>query len=560
LAVESGGETSTTLTPDLMAEASRRVGWVGLIYAAGGVFGHFGRRALLISSRSVNLRLDIGDAFAVAGILMGVAVYVVSRRGGLSPKRLLDLGLVLEVAGAFGIASTQFWSGGPQLPDTSLTLIPGECIWIVAYPLVVPNTPTKVLVASLLAASMGPLALGLSSAVAGTAIDSPLEVISYFLPNYLSALVAYVLARIVHRFSLRLNHAREIGSYELVERIGEGGMGDVWRAKHRFLARPAAIKLIRAEVLGSTPQVRETILRRFEREAQDTASLGSVHTIDVYDFGMTEEGEFYYVMELLDGISLGRFVEEFGPMEPARLLYLLQQVCHSLGEAHARGLVHRDIKPANILVCRLGPDDDFVKVLDFGLVKHLEVPTAPMLTIERTAAGTPAFMAPEIALGAADVDGRADIYSLGCVAYYMLTGEALFAGKSAMATALAHVSEQPILPSARSEFQIPRALDAIVLECLAKDPAARPLSAITLGRRLAAIMRENAWTQEKAHEWWELHHVSLTRAEPPAEPITQPLAQAAGARPRCWPRLDRKVDRPQIVSARTTSHVGSRPL
>src|SRR5262249_61419853 len=148
-------------------------------------------------------------------------------------------------------------------------------------------------------------------------------------------------SRIVHRFSLRLKRARELGAYELVERIGEGGMGDVWRARHRFLARPAAIKMIRGVVHGSTPQIRETMLRRFEREAQDTASLGSTHTIDVYDFGVSEEGEFYYVMELLDGVSLGRFVDQFGPMEPARLVYLLQQVCHSLGEAHARGLVHR---------------------------------------------------------------------------------------------------------------------------------------------------------------------------------------------------------------------------
>src|SRR5262245_16735162 len=233
-----------------MAEASRRVGWLGLVYAAGGVFGHFGRRALLISSRSLNARPDFGDALAVAGILTGLVVYVLSRRDRLSPKRLLDLGLVLEVAGAFGIASAQFWSGGPYLPDTSLTLIPAECIWIVAYPLVVPNTPYKVLVASLLAASMGPLALALSSAVAGAHIDAPLELVSYFLPNYLSALIAYVLARIVHRLSLRLKRAREVGAYELVERIGEGGMGDVWRARHRFLARPAAIKMIRGDVLG----------------------------------------------------------------------------------------------------------------------------------------------------------------------------------------------------------------------------------------------------------------------------------------------------------------------
>src|SRR4029078_4912562 len=157
--------------------------------------------------------------------------------------------------------------------------------------------------------------------------------------------------------------------------------------------------------LGSSQRSRDAIVRRFEREGRATATRGSTHTIDVYDFGVTEEGDFYYVMELLNGISLERAVQIFGPIEPARTVYLLRQVCHSLGEAHARGLVHRDIKPANIFVCRLGPDDDFVTVLDFGLVKHVDAPAGPMLTIEGTTAGTPAFMAPEIALGVAEVDG-----------------------------------------------------------------------------------------------------------------------------------------------------------
>src|SRR5258705_5986352 len=188
----------------------------------------------------------------------------------------------------------------------------------------------------------------------------------------------------------------ECGSYELIERIGEGGMGEVWRARHRLLARPAAIKLIRSDVLGASQRTREGIVRRFEREARDTATLGSTHTIDVYDFGVTEDGEFYYVMELLDGISLERFMQLYGPMEPRRVMYVLRQVLQSLGEAHGRGLVHRDVKPANILLCRLGPDDDFVKVLDFGLVKHFDASAATLLTKEGAIAGTPAYMAPEI--------------------------------------------------------------------------------------------------------------------------------------------------------------------
>ena len=218
-------------------------------------------------------------------------------------------------------------------------------------------------------------------------------------------------------------------------------------------------------------------------------------------------------MELLDGISLERFVQLFGPMEPARVVYVLRQVTHSLGEAHARGLVHRDIKPANIFMCRLGPDDDFVKVLDFGLVKHLEPSGDSMLTMEGSTAGTPAYMAPEIALGRSDVDGRADIYSLGCVAYYLLTGTPVFSGETPVATALAHVNEQPVPPSARSEFAIPSALEAVILECLAKDPAGRPHSAIDLEQRLAATVAGDAWTPENAHAWWELHHAHVTAGE-----------------------------------------------
>jgi serine/threonine-protein kinase len=198
-------------------------------------------------------------------------------------------------------------------------------------------------------------------------------------------------------------------------------------------------------------------------------------------------------------------------------------------------LLHRDIKPANIFMCRLGPDDDFVKVLDFGLVKHFDGPEASMLTMEGVTAGTPAYMAPEIALGRAGVDGRADIYSLGCVAYYLLTGQPVFVGDTPVATALAHVNDTPVAPRLRSEFDIPPALDALVLECLAKDPAGRP-SAIEVQRRLAAAVPADAWTPEAAHAWWDLHNPQPLGAGAAAPEATN-AAAADGGR-RCWPRLD----------------------
>jgi serine/threonine-protein kinase len=361
----------------------------------------------------------------------------------------------------------------------------------------------------------------------------------YFLTsNYVCAILAYMLARVIHRVNVQLSDAREVGSYRLIERIGAGGMGEVWRAEHRLLARPAAIKLIRSGMLGESQQAREMLARRFEREARATAALGSIHTVEVYDFGVTEEGDFYYVMELLDGLNLERFVSEFGAVDPGRTVYLLLQVCHSLGEAHARGLVHRDIKPANVFVCRLGPDADFVKVLDFGLVKHTAASeTISMLSMEGTVVGTPSYMAPEIALGRPGVDGRTDIYSLGCVAYYMLTGQHVFSSDTPVATALAHVRDAPIPPRLRSEFNVPPALDALIMECLAKDPATRPASAAVLSARLAATVSADAWTPDAARLWWERHQPLSRIRETTVGVGVEDRIVAAVNRRRCRPPL-----------------------
>jgi serine/threonine-protein kinase len=546
----SHGHSAASLPPELLADSARRLGWLGLIFVGATIVGHFGRRAALTLAGASPLGFQLSDMFAAAGMALGVFVYLASRSQRLAPSRILDLGLFFQVAGAFVIAATELSASSLPTMNTFMAYFPAECVWIVLFPLVVPNTPNKVLFASLLAASMGPVAFALLAVVTRVAVPTPLVVAAFYLTsNYMCAVVAYVVGRIVHRFSMRLKQLREIGSYELVELIGEGGMGEVWRAKHRLLARPAAIKLIRSDLLGSSQRTRDAIVRRFEREAKDTAMLGSTHTIDVYDFGTTEDGDFYYVMELLEGVSLERFVELYGPMEPARVVYVLQQVCHSLGEAHLRGLVHRDIKPANIFICRLGPDDDFVKVLDFGLVKHIET-TGAMLTMEGVTAGTPAYMAPEVALGQPGVDGRADIYALGCVAYYLLTGQPVFSADSDVATALAHVKDEPVRPSLRSEFDIPAALEALILESLAKEPTARPASAQLLSERLAVTVPQDAWTPRKARAWWELHPMErLAQAPADALAANSDNAQATGAEHcrRCWPKWDHKPLTPASV-------------
>jgi CHASE1-domain containing sensor protein/tRNA A-37 threonylcarbamoyl transferase component Bud32 len=305
----------------------------------------------------------------------------------------------------------------------------------------------------------------------------------------------------------RVDEAEELGQYRLGRRLGEGGMGIVYRAEHRMLARPAAIKLIRPTDTRVDREAHQRLLDRFEREAQATAALRSAHTIQVYDFGRTDRGEFYYVMELLDGLDLDTLVAKTGPVRPARVIHVLRQACRSLAEAHVAGLVHRDIKPANIYLCRHGLDYDFTKVLDFGLVHDSGRNGAeePMATSPGMFVGTPAFCAPEMADGRGNVDGRSDIYSLGCVAYWLLTGRAVFERKTSLEVLVAHLSEIPEPPSAVSELDIHPELESIVLSCLEKDPDLRPGSAEELARCLEACPGSGAWTQERARRWWREH-------------------------------------------------------
>jgi serine/threonine-protein kinase len=320
-------------------------------------------------------------------------------------------------------------------------------------------------------------------------------------------------SRVLQRIGRRLREAQEMGSYQLVEKLGTGGMGEVWRAKHRLLARNAAIKLVRPEVLGARTEAEARVMiRRFEREAQATAQLGSPHTIQVFDFGTAEDGTFYYVMELLAGRDLESLIREFGPLPANRAIYLLRQVCHSLADAHARGLVHRDIKPANIYVCRMGLEYDFVKVLDFGLVKFNRHSGGAdtLATLDHTTSGTPAYMAPETILGDVHVDRRADVYSLGCVAYYLLTGQLVFEADTPMRMLMEHVNAQPIRPSQRTELPIPRELDELVMACLQKDPNLRPQDAEALFRMACECHTCEGWTPDLARSWWEVHMREFT--------------------------------------------------
>jgi len=328
--------------------------------------------------------------------------------------------------------------------------------------------------------------------------------------------------------------AREMGSYRLVERLGEGGMGEVWLAEHRLLAREAAIKLIKNE---GADEVGDEAKKRFQREAQSLAALRSRNTIEIYDYGVTDDGTFFYVMELLDGFDLDTLIHKDGPQSPARALHILIQVCSSLAEAHEAGLVHRDIKPANIFVCRVADELDIVKVLDFGLVRTLAdgpdgepvtrsafgaAPTmaatslkpsanaldegpgssGPRLTRADHIMGTPEFMAPEQALGSG-VDARADIYALGCVAFWLLTGETVFPSRSVVGQIAAHVAEAPPKLDAVCGTPLPEKLVQLVDSCLAKAPGERPQTARELKHSLEeiAVTLGPSW-KIRVDDWW----------------------------------------------------------
>ncbi len=299
--------------------------------------------------------------------------------------------------------------------------------------------------------------------------------------------------------------ARDEDMYQLLDKIGAGGMGEIWRARHRRLSRTAAIKLIRPDKLCADPAVAKNAICRFELEAKSTASLRSVNTVEVYDFGTTKNGTFYYVMEYLDGLDLSALVDRVGPLPADRVLFLLEQVCHSLSDAHANGLVHRDIKPANIFVSRMGSTHDHIKVLDFGLALPVERSEATQLSKTDQIIGTPAYMAPELIHGETSVDCRADIYAIGCVAYHALTGELVFDAANALAAAVAHATEPPVPPSKRTANPVPADLEAIVLRCLEKSPDARFADCESLRKALIQCADYGRWTADTARDWWRGH-------------------------------------------------------
>ncbi|HEX9728613.1 MAG TPA: serine/threonine-protein kinase [Gemmatimonadales bacterium] len=498
------------LPPDLMEQVRARVRLFALLVVAGFALG-----PVIVGGIALAATL-LGDQMPqrfwesarflwlhVVPITLSAVLWWRARDPHAPAEGLLTLGQAYEVAICFTIGIVAYWGDYRMLATLpEMTWIPGI---VILFPLIMPGPPRRLLWGAMAAAAMSPVSMGVLDVFGAIETTADTYLQSVLNPG-LAVVFAYLGARTVHGLGKEVVEARQLGSYHLEERLGAGGMGEVWRARHRMLARPAAIKLIRPEVLGTNPGGPEVAQRRFEREAQATAGLRSPHTVELYDFGVATDGTFYYVMELLHGIDAATLVERFGPVPAPRTVFLLRQICRSLSEAHANGLVHRDIKPANIHVSRYGEEFDFVKVLDFGLVKGSDGDESPVhLTSENMVGGTPAFIAPEQALGMTDLDGRVDLYALGCTAYWMLTGQLVFQGATPMALLAQHINAAPVPVSQRTEIAVPASLERIVMSCLEKERERRPASARALLAQLDRVECEREWTQDHARAWWEAH-------------------------------------------------------
>jgi tRNA A-37 threonylcarbamoyl transferase component Bud32 len=372
------------------------------------------------------------------------------------------------------------------------------CLLIVIYGTFVPNTARRTgIVVGFMA--LLPMAILLYFAAASGLLAQYVADVFPFnvLVLAMSAAVAVFGSHKISTLSQEAYVSRQLGQYRLKSRLGIGGMGDVYLAEHLLLKRPCVVKLIRSE-RAADPETKA----RFEREVKAMATLTHWNTVAVFDYGHAVDGTFYYVMEYLPGLSLQEMVANFGPMPPARVVYLLRQVCAALNEAHAIGLIHRDIKPSNILVCPWGGLHDIVKLLDFGLVLHQKFNNGEgKLTREGHIVGTPDFMSPEQAQDGDQVDPRTDIYSLGAVAYYLLTGQTVFPRKTAMQVVVAHAHEPPPnLPPA-----IPPGLNRLVQRCLEKRPSQRFASVAEVDAALAAVQLDLPWTESQAAAWWAEH-------------------------------------------------------
>jgi serine/threonine-protein kinase len=459
----------------------------------------------------VDMLLATGSLDHLAASLVFGGVWLLCRRARLSMSllRRLDAGTLIVGCTLFALMGASFALGrGANGFDTAIgpyTALLACVNTLLARAIIVPSTPRRTWVSSVVATS--PLTVATFAVSAGS-LAPPLNVATWCA---VSIAVATVGSRVIFGLRSDAARARRLGQYTLEQQIGAGGMGVVYRASHAMLRRPTAIKLLPPERAG------EVSIERFEREVQMTAQLSHPNTVAIYDYGRTPEGVFYYAMEYLDGINLEDLVRRHGAQPPGRVVAILDQVCGALAEAHEAGLVHRDIKPANIILTERGGEPDVAKVVDFGLVQALSANDEHTIASGGDAlTGTPHYMSPEALQASQSSDPRSDLYALGAVAYYLLSGHTVFDGASFAAVIGHHLHSDPAAPSLRLEQPLPSDLETLVLQCLRKSPAERPQSARALREALGRCRMVSPWTSDDAATWWRTFRSTEASASVPA--------------------------------------------
>jgi len=448
---------------------------------------------------------DPSSLFHLASSVVFLAMALATRRGVLPAAVLQTIDAAGTVLGCWLFLLMAANMPTALRPDLMAVLVLLATLLYRAA--LVPSDVARTVRISVLAVAPVPFATYAAYAREPSAVASPGVFTVYAaLWSAIDVLLPAATSRVIYGLRQTVKEARRLGQYTLVEKIGEGGMGVVYRARHALLRRPTAIKLLPPERAGQID------LARFEREVQLTSLLTSPHTVSIYDYGHTPDGIFYYAMEYLDGIDLEKLVCRDGPLTPDRVVHILEQVCGALEEAHRAGLIHRDIKPANILLCERGGVPDFAKVVDFGLVKSVKG-ASDGVTVENTVPGTPHYMSPEALTTPDSIDGRSDLYALGAVAYFLLTGQVVFGG-SAMQVFGHQLRSRPVPPSKRLGRRLPAKLEALVLAALAKEPDERPESARAFRDALLACDDVPSWDERRAAAWWRDRGAALRRARP----------------------------------------------
>ncbi len=502
----------------------RRVSLFGLVIGCSYLFVWLYRAAIIVSLGGTFAEADPSFWWHLVASGFFVALWVVCRRGRRSVRFIRIAELAALSLGVFATAVMASSIPFASRPDFIILLalsnvilgraifVPSTGRWTLTLGLVVGVVVLgSVYVGSLRSdlttwAAIFPKRSGGNTQQAAIALTIEIGV-WWALATMLSTATSVV----IYGLRRRVRDAEQLGQYRLEEKLGEGGMGVVYRARHSFLRRPTAVKLLPPDRAGADD------LRRFEQEVQLTASLTHPHTITIFDYGHTADGLFYYAMEYVDGLSLTDVVARSGPQPEGRVVELMRQAASALVEAHGVGLVHRDIKPGNLMVQLSHPHGgggDFVKVLDFGLVKELRRGGGIELTNESNLAGTPQYMAPESILSPDEVDPRADLYALGAVGYYLLTGTHVFTGQSVVEVCGHHLHSAPEPPSTRLGAAVTPELEQLMLRCLAKGPSDRPQTAFELEQALGSCADVIGWTADDAQRWWAAHGERSIELEP----------------------------------------------